>query len=64
MLAKRLRSGMIEWNGQQRAAGSPFGGIKASGNGKEGGVLGLEKYLKVKAVRGWSNETGNGKGPT
>ena len=64
MLAKRLRSGMIERNGQQRAAGSPFGGIKASGNGREGGVLGLEKYLKVKAFSGWSNEAGNGKGPT
>ena len=64
MLAKRLRSGMIERNGQQRAAGSPFGGIKASGNGREGGVLGLEKYLKVKAFSGWPNEAGNGKGPT
>ncbi len=52
-VARRLRSGMVEMNGMSRAAGSPFGGMKASGNGREGGVFGLEDFLEVKAVSGW-----------
>ena len=55
-VARRLRSGMVEMNGQPRAAGSPFGGMKASGNGREGGVWGLEDFLEVKAVSGWAGE--------
>ena len=53
-VARRLRSGMVEMNGQFRGAGSPFGGMKASGNGREGGVWGLEEFLEVKAVSGWA----------
>ncbi len=52
-VARRLRSGMVEMNGQSRAAGSPIGGMKASGNGREGGVWGLEDFMEVKAVSGW-----------
>ncbi len=55
-LARQLRSGMVEMNGQPRGAGSPFGGMKASGNGREGGVWGLEDFLDVKAVSGWAEE--------
>ena len=55
-VARRLRSGMVEMNGQPRGAGSPFGGMKASGNGREGGVWGLEDFLEVKAVSGWGAE--------
>ena len=53
-VARQLRSGMVEMNGQSRGAGAPFGGMKASGNGREGGVWGLEDFLEVKAVSGWA----------
>ncbi len=52
-VAMQLRSGMVEMNGQPRGAGAPFGGVKASGNGREGGVWGLEDFCDVKAVSGW-----------
>lgn len=55
-MARVLRSGMVEMNGQPRSAGSPFGGMKKSGNGREGGVFGLEDFLEVKAVSGWTPE--------
>jgi len=54
--ARRLRSGMVEMNGKPRGAGSPFGGMKASGTGREGGIWGIEDFLEVKAVSGWSND--------
>lgn len=53
-VARRLRSGMVDMNGQARSARSPFGGYKQSGNGREGGEWGLEEFLEVKAVGGWS----------
>jgi len=53
-MAQALRSGMVEMNGTSRAAGSPFGGMKQSGNGREGGIWGIEDFLEVKAVSGWS----------
>lgn len=56
-LARQLRSGMVEMNGQPRGAGSPFGGMKQSGNGREGGVFGIEDFLEIKAVSGWAPET-------
>ncbi len=55
-LARQLRSGMVEMNGESRSAGSPFGGMKQSGNGREGGVWGIEDFLEVKAVAGWAAE--------
>ena len=35
-------------NGNAADAGTPFGGYRQSGNGREGGVWGLEEYLEVK----------------
>ncbi len=55
-VARQLRSGMVETNGKGFAQGSPFGGYKQSGNGREGGIFGLEEFLEVKAVSGWAAE--------
>jgi len=55
-MATGLRSGMVEMNGTSRAAGAPFGGMKQSGNGREGGIWGIEDFLEVKAVSGWAAE--------
>ncbi|MCT4554192.1 MAG: aldehyde dehydrogenase family protein [Pelagimonas sp.] len=55
-LSRVLRSGMVEINGQSRGAGAPFGGMKMSGNGREGGSWGIHDFLEVKSVSGWSNE--------
>lgn len=52
-MARGLRSGMVEMNGQPRGAGSPFGGVRHSGGAREGGTWGLEEYLVVKSVSGW-----------
>jgi len=30
--------------------------MKRSGNGREGGVWGIEDFCEVKAVSGWSND--------
>jgi len=52
-LARRLRAGMIEMNGQSRSLGAPFGGVKASGRAREGGIWGIEEFTEVKAISGW-----------
>jgi aldehyde dehydrogenase (NAD+) len=54
-VARQLRSGMVEMNGQSRGAGAPFGGMKQSGNGREGGIWGIEDFLEVKSVSGWTS---------
>ena len=52
-VAKELRSGCVYINGKGADPGTPFGGYRQSGNGREGGVWGLEEYLEVKTVTGW-----------
>src|SRR5690606_1651813 len=53
-LARRLRAGMIEMNGEDLGPGSAFGGVKASGRAREGGVTGLEEFMDSKQISGWS----------
>jgi succinate-semialdehyde dehydrogenase/glutarate-semialdehyde dehydrogenase len=51
LLANEIEAGMISINGFGLAAPeTPFGGIKDSGYGSEGGTEGLEAYLSVKFV--------------
>ena len=52
-VARQLRAGMVRLNGRGLSAGTPFGGYKQSGNGREGGVWGLEDFTEVKIVSGW-----------
>jgi len=49
-VGRRLRAGMVRVNGAGLSAGHPFGGYKQSGNGREGGVWGLEDFTEVKAL--------------
>lgn len=51
-VARKLRAGMVQINGTSRAPGTPFGGYKQSGNGREGGKWGLEDFLEVKLISG------------
>jgi aldehyde dehydrogenase (NAD+) len=52
-VAAALRAGNVHINGASLSDGSPFGGYKQSGNGREGGVWGLLEFLEVKAIGGW-----------
>jgi aldehyde dehydrogenase (NAD+) len=49
-VAARLRAGMVHVNGGPHRYGSPFGGYKMSGNGREGGLFGLEDFMEVKTL--------------
>ena len=51
-MSKKLRSGIVYINGNSPDSGTPFGGYKQSGNGREGGVMGLEDYLETKTLHG------------
>ena len=51
-IARQIRAGMVQVNGSGRAAGSPFGGYKMSGIGREGGVWGIEEFLEIKLISG------------
>jgi succinate-semialdehyde dehydrogenase / glutarate-semialdehyde dehydrogenase len=50
-VVERLETGMVGLNqGMVSNAGAPFGGIKQSGFGREGGYEGIEEYLETKYV--------------
>jgi succinate-semialdehyde dehydrogenase/glutarate-semialdehyde dehydrogenase len=49
--AEQLRAGVVGANdGAPSTPNAPFGGVKASGYGREGGVEGIEDYLDTKYV--------------
>jgi succinate-semialdehyde dehydrogenase/glutarate-semialdehyde dehydrogenase len=50
-VTERLETGMVGLNqGLVSNAGAPFGGVKHSGIGREGGPEGIEEYLEIKYV--------------
>tara|TARA_A100001011_G_C14305587_1_gene842963 strand:- start:759 stop:2189 length:1431 start_codon:yes stop_codon:yes gene_type:complete len=52
-VSKKFRSGGVYINGKSADPGTPFGGYRQSGNGREGGKWGMEEYLEVKTICGW-----------
>ena len=49
-VAAKLRVGAVHINGGAYNYGSPFGGYKQSGNGREGGPEGLADYQEIKTI--------------
>jgi succinate-semialdehyde dehydrogenase/glutarate-semialdehyde dehydrogenase len=50
-VTERLETGMVGLNrGLVSNPAAPFGGVKASGFGREGGTEGIEEYLETKYV--------------
>jgi acyl-CoA reductase-like NAD-dependent aldehyde dehydrogenase len=51
-LAARLEAGVVRINNYQRGAtGAPFGGIKASGFGRDGAVETLREFVRSKSIQ-------------
>ncbi|MBS9375047.1 aldehyde dehydrogenase [Rhodococcus sp. B50] len=49
-VARRIRTGTISVNGSVADFTLPFGGYKQSGQGREGGIEGLEEFFEIKTV--------------
>jgi aldehyde dehydrogenase (NAD+) len=49
-IARRVRTGMVSVNGAPQAWGTPFGGYKQSGVGREMGPEGLRAYQELKSI--------------
>ena len=49
-VAAQLKAGAVHINGGEFNYGSPFGGYRQSGNGREGGIQGLEDYQEIKTL--------------
>ncbi|MEM7269277.1 MAG: aldehyde dehydrogenase family protein, partial [Pseudomonadota bacterium] len=49
-VARKLRAGVVNVNGNAGDYDVPFGGYKESGNGREAGPLGFHEYLETKAI--------------
>ena len=52
-VATRIRAGVVSVNGGiHYGSDAPFGGFKASGIGRQGGLEGFEQYLETKTYSG------------
>lgn len=50
-IAEQLNYGIVGWNDAvPSAAQAPFGGMKQSGIGREGGIEGIEAYVEIKYI--------------
>lgn len=49
-VAAKIRAGMVLLNGARMDYSAPFGGFKASGNGREFGEYGIAEFLEYKTV--------------
>lgn len=53
-VARRLHTGQVVINGASLDLAAPFGGVKASGMGRENGRFGVEEFFQFKAIVGVS----------
>ncbi|MES2754159.1 MAG: aldehyde dehydrogenase family protein, partial [Pseudomonadota bacterium] len=51
-VAPKLRAGLVTINAWAGGGGTPFGGYKQSGNGREGGKYGLADFMELKTIVG------------
>ena len=51
-VATRLRAGQVVLNGAAPNQAAPFGGLGASGQGRENGRFGIEAMLDSKSIQG------------
>ncbi|WP_278926792.1 aldehyde dehydrogenase family protein [Staphylococcus auricularis] len=55
-VARSIEAGTVEINESGRTPDLPFGGYKQSGLGREWGDYGIEEFLEVKLIAGYSEE--------
>jgi betaine-aldehyde dehydrogenase len=48
--AAKIRTGVVEVNGAGTGPYAPFGGVKQSGLGREGGHEGFDPYVEIQAI--------------
>jgi aldehyde dehydrogenase (NAD+) len=49
-VARRMHTGTVELNGSPTGFQAPFGGVKASGIGRENGPEGFDAYVELKSI--------------
>lgn len=51
-VARRFQTGQVSINGNGGSPDAPFGGVKQSGLGREGGRYGIEEFMYLKSLNG------------